>query len=64
MPNVQAKVEVASNVKKTVQGTKDVSPAEVGSTSKKSSDAVCRQLFFMSLTILYLFQLKFFAKFY
>ncbi|KAL8096096.1 hypothetical protein AgCh_037164 [Apium graveolens] len=36
--NVQAKVEVASNVKKTVQGTKDVSPTEVGSTNKKGFD--------------------------
>lgn len=38
VPNVPSKVEVASNVKKTVQGTKDVSPAEVGSTSKRSSE--------------------------
>lgn len=39
--NVLPKVEVASNSKKTAQGTSDVSPTEVGSTSKQSSDKVC-----------------------
>lgn len=53
------KVEVASNTKKAAQGPKDAGPAEMSSTSQKTSDSVCHRQVLMPLTIFYLDYLKF-----
>lgn len=55
MLNAVAKVEAATNTKKTLQGAKDANSSEVGPNTKKSADAVCYYQLLKSSSILVLF---------